>query len=171
MKEKEFNELVIDYCKSLVEEYFTNNEDSHDIVVGSYHIYTGSMPWWNESRNWKWETYKRQIDVVIGINAQIENKKYIVPLVTIELKSGLILNTDELDKKSAIYGGLKEVYPWVHTIFLHSDISERNMGMEYIMRNARQFDSIYTEWNDKTKALLQKIISYQLDYTLDYWEL
>lgn len=171
MLEKEFNIELIDFCQSVVDEYFQTKEIDTSICVGSFHIRTGSIPWWTESRKWKWQEYKRQIDLVIGIEATVDKKKMVIPLIAIELKSGKYLNTDELDKKSAIYGSLKETYPWVHTIFLHADLEERNMGLAYVMRNSRQFDTVFTEWNESTQTLMKKLIKFKLEYFLEYWEL
>ena len=128
-------------------------------------------PWsdYQYSQNWKFDKIKREIDVVIGLRVMIEKQKTVIPLIAIELKSSLYLSTDELDKKSAIYGPLREIYPWVTTIFIHKDMDERNMNDKFLFRNARQFDKIITEGNKQGKELLRKVIDVELEYIIDYW--
>ena len=120
---------------------------------------------------WKW--FRREIDIVIGIEAQFEDgEKELIPLMAIELKmGGPRFFTDELAKKSAIYGSLKEMYPWVHTVLIAYSFRE-NLGGPSILRNARQFDTIAKpEWEKTTQKMLKKLIDQQLEYLLKYWEL
>ena len=174
MSEKELNDEVILFCREKVDLYRNNiikRSELPELEVRSMNLYTGSVPWWTEDRKWEWKSFKRQIDVVIGIKAEIDGEEELIPLIVVELKSGKFLNTDELDKKSAIYGPLREVYPWVHTVFMHRNMKERNMDEVYLLRNARHFDTIYTEWDDRTKSLFEKLINQQLEYLLEYWKL
>lgn len=177
MNEANFNRKLTQWCAKVVTKYTKNmgekkkELDLTTLVVRSANIYTGHIPTRKHEKEWKWKKFARQIDVVIGREVQVEGENIIVPLIAIELKAGKSLSSDELDKKSAIYGPLRELYPWVHTIFLHHDISERNLGSDYLLRNARHFNTIYTEWNKRTQALLKNLIFQQLDYQLGYWKL
>lgn len=140
--------------------------------VKSSRIYSGRIPWsyLTNSEEWIWKEFKRQIDIVIGLDIKIENKPFFLPLIIMELKTGSSLSTDELDKKSEIYGLLRETYPWIHTIFLHEDLNIRGLGYDYLFRNTRQFDTILIDWKKESKVLLSKLINFQLEYLLTYWE-
>ncbi|WP_045407328.1 hypothetical protein [Vibrio jasicida] len=176
MNEDALNQLVIQFCQHEVDKFKENaNEELRThmppLVVGAYKVNAGSIPWWEGERRWKHKQFKRQIDVVIAIDADFDGKKELIPLIAVELKAGSYLNTDELDKKSAIYGPLREVYPWVHTVFIHGDNNERNMGEAYLFRNGRHFNSIFTEWDTQSQKLFKNLIHHHLEYCLDYWRL
>lgn len=176
MSEKEFTKKVIEFSKAVIQEYSKSairrkGKSLPKVVVTSEKIYTGSIPWLKNNREWEWKDFSRQIDVTIGIRVRIEGEENLMPLIAIELKSGWAMNSDELDKKSAIYGPLRELYPWVHTVFIHEDISERNLGSDYLLRNGRHFNTIYTEWDRRTQVLFKKLIHHQLEYQLEYWNL
>ena len=176
MDEKKLTEEVLAFSQEITKSYLkqTNPDGKKNfprIRVESARIYTGSVPWWESKRDWKWKHFKRQVDVVIGIDAIIDEEDELIPLIAIELKAGKNLNTDELDKKGAIYGPLRELYPWVHTVFMHADMRERNMDPVYLLRNGRHFNTIYTEWDQVTKDLFRKLVYQQLEYLLEYWEL
>lgn len=173
MSEAKFQEKVIYWCRNVVDNYKRKSSvcSADRLSVESRKLITAWQPWSSNigSSDWKWLPYSRQIDVVIGINVEIDGVKNLLPLVVIELKSGARLNSDELDKKSAIYGALREIYPWIHTVFLHEDMAERNLGEAYTLRNGRQFDTIFTEWSDHSMKLLEAQIEWQLQYMLEYW--
>jgi hypothetical protein len=175
--EAEFNIIVNDFCKAVVAEYVDSagaelRSILPEIVVSSDSVLTGSHPWWDDDRHWYMQDYKRQIDTLIAIKADIKDGgSKLIPIIAGELKSGCNLNTDELDKKSAIYGSLRELYPWVCTFFAYSDNTLRGMKDCTFMRNGRQFDVILTEWDDRTQKLLRQMILFRLEYALDYWRL
>lgn len=176
MGEKKFTEKVVEFCKIVIQDYLKNairrkGESFPRVDVTSEKIYTGSIPWSKNNRKWEWKHFSRQIDVTIGIRVRLEGEETLIPLIAIELKSGWAMNSDELDKKSAIYGPLRELYPWVHTVFIHEDISKRNLGNDYLLRNGRHFNTIYTEWDKTTQGLFKKVILQQLEYQLEYWNL
>ena len=176
MSEKKFMKKVKDFFENAIQEYRRSSsgrrgKSSPMLEVQSDKIYTGSIPWRKTNTKWEWANFSRQIDLTIGIKTQVESDEMLIPLLAIELKSGWAMNSDELDKKSAIYGPLRELYPWVHTVFIHEDISERNLGNQYLLRNGRHFSSIYTEWDARTQGLFKKLIHQQLEYQLDYWDL
>ncbi len=148
------------------------------LTVTTARIYGGEIPWRYGNRryaaDWVWKEFTRDVDVSIGIRVNTKYQKLnlgemVIPIIVIELKSGGNLNSDELDKKSAIYGPLSEIYPWVHRVLVHEDMSRRGLGEAYIFRNARQFNTILTEWDDRTKEILGNLIDHQIDYLLCYW--
>ena len=141
------------------------------LTVGSQKIYSGAIPEWQENNHWQWITFERQIDVVVGLKVTLNGVAKTIPLIAIELKSGTWLNTDELDKKSAIYGSLKELYPWIHTVFIMKSNKDRGITQKVILRNGRQFNTIYTDWDEQTQKLLTTLISQQLEYLIEYWQL
>ena len=115
MKEKVFNIEVIEFCKGVVteikEDKLIKSDSLQHLFIGSSHIYTGSMPWWTERESsWKWQHFKRQVDLVIGISDKIDGETELIPLIAGEVKLSTDVNTAELDKKSAIYGPLRELY-------------------------------------------------------------
>lgn len=176
MDERSFSQLMVDWCKSVVADYKARHIEQSmleldRLIVESREKYSGAIPWRTKNRVWSWHPFPRQIDTVIGLKILLENKSTIIPLMVIELKAGENLNTDELDKKSAVYGPLRELYPWVHTVFIHQDITSRNIGDAYLLRNLRHFNTIYRHWNETTQALLRKLIYQQLEYQLEYWHL
>lgn len=171
MRESQFQKKVTTWCRQHLRQKLAS--DHRLSVESSQKITTGWTPWSKEnaSGDWHWKAFDRELDVVIGLNITVEGAEMLLPLIVFELKTSDRLTTDELDKKSAIYGPLRELYPWIHTIFIHCDIHRRGMGFDYLYRNARQFDAIFTEWENKeTRALLGKLIDYQLEYLLEYWE-
>ncbi|MBI5487413.1 MAG: hypothetical protein HY905_08775 [Deltaproteobacteria bacterium] len=107
--------------------------------------------------------------MTIGLTTRIDSEEATLPLIAFELKTGARLGTDELDKKSAIYGALRELYPWVYTVFVHEDLSERGMRFQNLLRNARQFNSVFSEWSHRSIALLGELVDHRLDYALRYW--
>lgn len=176
MREADFREAVVKWCRRVVADYKkSKGSDKMGLdrlrVDGSLRLITGWQPWSKDANHneWFWKEFKREIDVVIGITVVIDEIPSVLPLVVIELKSGSVLNSDELDKKSAIYGPLRELYPWVHTVFLHEDMTQRNLGEDYLLRNGRQFDSVFTEWKGQSKKLLKRLILWKLDYSIGYW--
>ncbi len=174
MNEHKFNLKLRKWCKKILDEAIQKNtiksETLKEITITSSNIYTGSIPWWsNMNSDWHWKQFNRQIDLVIGIPTQIDNQNVLVPLLACELKLNSDLNSDELDKKSAIYGPLKEIYPLIHTVLIFNNSQRENE--EYILRNARQFNTIYTSWDSDSKKLFKKLILQQLEYQLDYWKL
>jgi hypothetical protein len=178
MSEALFRAEVEKWCWSVISEYIKSTVSAETqglgrLCVENLRLITGWQPWSSEANPsaWFWKEFKREIDVVVGLRVEIDEGPNVLPLVAIELKSGSTLNSDELDKKSAIYGPLRELYPWVHTVFLHEDLSQRNLGEDYLFRNGRQFDSIFTEWNGRSKALLKRLLLWKLDYLIGYWGL
>lgn len=175
MNESDFQLIMLGWCEAVVADYKAQHQEQSDLkldrlIVKSCEIDSGAIPW-HKNDIWKWCPFPRQIDIVIGLQISLENVLTIIPLIAMELKAGEKLNTDELDKKSAIYGPLQEYYPWVHTVFIHQDMTARNMGDQYLLRNGRHFNTIYRHWNEATQALLKKLIHQQLEYQLEYWRL
>ncbi|MBI4918088.1 MAG: hypothetical protein HY825_19775 [Acidobacteria bacterium] len=134
-------------------------------------ILAGWIPWSNKNNTakWMWSEFRREVDVTIGLKTVIDSEKVTLPLIVFELKTGAWLGTDELDKKSAVYGALRELYPWIYTVFVHEDIRERGMRFQNLLRNARQFNSVFSEWTPRTIALLGELVDHRVDYTLRYW--
>ena len=177
MSEAEFNEKVLEWAEKAVRSAPERHKrlarcKLDRIEVKSTTVLAATMPWCENSHDTAWvmKPFRRQIDVVVGLAVELDGKPDLLPIVVVELKAGPNLNTDELDKKSAIYGPLRERYPWVFTVFLHEDYSERGGREEYLLRNGRQFDAIFTEWNKKTQEMLRDIIDQRLLYMLWYWE-
>lgn len=173
--EKEFNEQVIRWVQNWLSEATTRNPvlDGQAIgrlSVGSQQVLTGWCPWSDSSysEEWTWKSFRRQLDVVVGIEAEVDGEPISIPILAIELKVNPGLNTDEMDKKSAIYGPLRELYPWIHTVFLHEGFGDRSPV--HILRNTRQFETILTEWNTDTQQILGRIIDHQIDYLIRYWQ-
>jgi len=164
-------------------EYWKDNHDSNHlaglVIKESVRPPIGKMAWWTDMSTsekskskplWRWQGFKRELDIVIGVEAEFDDgEKTIVPFIAIELKSSDRINTDELDKKSAIYSSLKDSYPWVKTIFLHRNLEKRSMGYEVFLRNARGFNYAFYEWDEETFNMIWKAIEVQLEYTVDYW--
>lgn len=176
MSETDFNIEILEWCRGTVKEYQDANAEKaelelHRLTVTNKPVYTGAIPSWREANAWTWCRFNRQMDAVIGLRVSLDGDETVIPLIATELKAGRWLNTDELDKKSAIYGPLRESYPWVHTVFLHEDMQARGMGQDYLMRNGRHFDTIYTDWNETTQRLFRTLIFQQLEYQLEYWQL
>jgi hypothetical protein len=168
MKEIEFQKEIISWCSDIL----ILRKDPR-LIVKTANLITALQPWSDEcsSTDWYLSKFNRQIDVVIGLQVNTEEHEIsLIPLIAIELKSTNVLNTDELDKKSAIYGSLREVYPWIHTIILNRDNQVRKLGEKFWVRNARQFDTVITDWNDESKIILREIIYTKLKYLLDYWK-
>jgi hypothetical protein len=148
------------------------------LVVHPGRLGTGWVPW-APTRNhseWVWYDISREVDLTIGLSVTMRHVEgtsmpspRVLPLVAIELKSGAGINMDEIDKKSAIYGPLVETYPWVHRVFLHEDMRRRTEF--YLLRNARQFDTVLNRWDARSKGILARVIDHQLDYLLGYWGL
>jgi hypothetical protein len=176
MSEKDFQEIVVKWCDELINNYIEKNKlkcGAERLIVSSKKVISGWQPWsWEQNPDkWHWMQFKRETDVLIGLNASIDSENLVIPLVALELKSGKFLNTDELDKKSAVYGGLRELYPWIYTIFLHEDISDRAMNEAHLLRNSRQFDSIFTSWDKESQELISRVITFKIDYLLKYWKM
>jgi len=144
------------------------------VVKADAQCITGFQAWPEATpQTWRLWPATRQVDVVLGMDVAFAAGvgEGIVPCLAIELKTGKNLNTDELDKKSAVYSALREVFPWVRTVFLLQSNSERNMGWYTMMRNARRFDLVLSDWSSKkTKEVLRNEIQHHLNYVLNYWD-
>lgn len=140
--------------------------------VGQGKILVGHTAWWDGKSydEWKWVPSQREIDLFVGLKVKLEGAEHVVPLVAIELKTGRN-NTDDFDKKSSIYGALKDVYPFVKTVLMVHDYEGR--GYVQLFRNGREFDYILSGWTNNRKGqttkMLEHIVHSQLNYFL-YWE-
>lgn len=141
-------------------------------VVGQGRLLVGHTAWWDNKSydQWKWVPSQREIDLFVGLKVTLEDKEHIVPLVAIELKTGRN-NTDDFDKKSAIYGSFRDIYPFVKTVLMVFDYEGR--GYAQLHRNGREFDYILSGWTNNRKGqtakVLEGIVKSQLDYFI-YWE-
>lgn len=172
--EKAFNTTVIKWCKTCINE--AKDVPRIDrVIVKRDKLNTGWLPYYPMKGNINkkiWLTFKREVDVLIGINEIIEEEKVFIPIIAIELKTASgSLGTDELDKKSAIYSKFHELYPWIHTVFIMKSNSSRKMAWGNILRNSRGFNSVFADWSDWTKDILSSTIQTRLKYALKYWGL
>jgi len=143
-------------------------------VEKSCRLHTGFILGWDHTQEcYRWNTFDREVDLAVGVSVEHgELTGQFVPLLAIELKSQSF-NSDELDKKSAIYGALREVYPWIGRVFIHYDqTSLRALADDYLFRNGRNFDLILNEWlqTSGSEEVLQGYILHTLRYCLGYWE-
>jgi hypothetical protein len=141
-------------------------------------LHTGSTLGWSyNDGQYSWSNFEREADVAIGFTEETTGgADEFVPLFLIELKSQSF-NSDELDKKSAVYSGFRDVYPWVTRILIHKNLAEhRALHENYLFKNARGFDLILTEWPGDTgestvpaKRTLEKYLEARLGYYVTYW--
>jgi hypothetical protein len=132
-------------------------------VRGRYSAPFGWTPFPSRA-GWTWEGFPRELDVVIGRTVDVEGEKSFALMLAVELKVDAVsLNTVELDKKSATYGALREVYRWVHTVLLFRGNTHRHMTSRSLLRNARGFDTLFREWSAQTEALFRNLPRHRLD--------
>lgn len=178
--EREFTEEVRRWCEARVRMFRAESADAVDAralgrvcVKPNCRLYHGAIPWSDDVDHpaaWDWHSFHREVDLMIGIKVQLAKEETYLPFLVMELKCGEVLNTDELDKKSAVYGALREIYPWVHCVFLHRDNRLRGMRETHVLRNARQFNTHLLVWDETTQRILGRLIDHQLDYLLSYWK-
>lgn len=182
--EKQFNSDVSEVLKAWLVDFkkqHNNNKTAQKLKIFSERqILTGSLPWWHKSEEngwrWEWKDIKREVDIVFGMkqNVYYENDRFeeiIIPLIAIELKTGNFLNTDELDKKGAIYSAINEFFPLAHTMYIQKSNEQRRMKDKSFLKNARNFNSIFPYWDDASQEIIKKIIFTSLEYQIIYWEM
>lgn len=141
-------------------------------VVSSLKLDTGWMAWFadeisGEWDDWTWSRFPREIDAAIVLNVRIDGASTQVPLVALELKTGVNLNTDEINKKSSVYSLLKEVYPFcLNALVIKQYGKRRRYGT--LIRNARAFDRVFASWGKAEQEMLSASIQHHLDYVLHY---
>lgn len=121
---------------------------------------------------WESRESKREVDVAVVLKVRLDGREALVPLFAIELKTGVMLNTDELNKKGEIYARLRETYPSVRTAFIAREYGDHR-SLDKLTMNARAFDYVFTSWSDKgedqPRKLLRDAIHHHLDYRIWYW--
>ena len=138
-------------------------------VHEKYKVYSGRAPVWQDENRWFWARFDREVDVLIGRRAIVGGDEMVLPLVAIELKTGNPLSTDELDKKGAIYTELKNQHPRLMTCLVVESNEVRRLKDETFLRNARHFDRIITDWNQRSQGILARSIQAHLHYAIGYW--
>lgn len=126
----------------------------------------------SHSNHWISKPSKREVDVAIVLNVNVDGEEARVPLFAIELKTGGHLNTDVLNMKSEIYARLRESYASVRTALIVAEYGDHR-SLDRLVVNARSFDYVFTEWSThgdgSSRQILRDAVRNQLDYCLWYW--
>lgn len=139
------------------------------IVLPKQYLPSGRVPVWQRDREWAWQEFSREIDVVLGRRARFNGTDQVLPIVAAELKVDGRLNSDILDVKNSVYKSLKEQYPCLLTCFVMSSNELRRLEDATLLRNCRNFDIVITGWDKEGKGVLTRAIMNHLDYAVDYW--
>ena len=86
-------------------------------------------------------------------------KDLIIPLALCELKVGS-LNTHSMIVANKIAQDIKTIFPHCISLFIVSSNIKRRLGPETALRQAKNFDGVYLEWEKDKEAIWRKLLKH-----------